>query len=138
MRTSIASRLAPALGALALFAAPVYALQSRLVTPPAVVTVASLPATSWSGVYRVQLAGKNAAPAAIIVERTFDGFSAMMLIDEHGTPLTKLRVDGDSLTGRVQTQSGDGVLKLRIDGETITGTLTVGREKWDVTGQRTA
>jgi hypothetical protein len=135
--SSIVSRVIPLVGAIALAATSALA-QSHAMPPSNTMAIAAAPAVSWSGVYRVQLEGKNSAPAAIVVERTQEGLAAIMLIDEHGTPLSRLKIDGDSLSARVATGTGEGILSLRIDGQQITGTLKVGKEKWNITGQRTA
>lgn len=94
---------------------------------------------AWNGVYRVQLAlsGKDAAPAALVVERAADVPSGFMLVDVRGAPLSAIRIDGDTLRARVATAEGVGDLTLRIDGDRVIGTLQVGRHRWDVTGQKT-
>jgi hypothetical protein len=145
VRTSISSRWAPLVGALVLAAAPALALPraSSLDTADSsraqAVSSTAVTPSAWSGVFRVQFAlgGRNAAPAAIVVERAGDGLSGFMLVDERGAPLSGIRVDGDVLHARVATAQGSGELTLRIANGEVTGTLKVGKQSWDVTGQRT-
>ena len=147
MRTVTITRLAPLLGALALAlaAAPANAraADTTFVTTSTGTVVPAAAAVAngvWTGVFRVHLAlaGKDAAPAAIVFERAFDAPSGFMLVDSRGAPLSAIRIDGDVLRARVATANGVGDLTLRLDGGVLTGTLQVGRQRWDVSGQKTA
>jgi hypothetical protein len=146
VHTSLTARLTPLVGMLALAAAPALALPRVSSPVPAdsshaqAVLSTTPSAFMWSGVYRVHLAlgGRDAAPAALVVEREPAGLSGFMLVDERGAPLSAVRVEGDVLRARITTAQGTGELTLRITGDVVTGTLKVGKQRWDVSGQRTA
>lgn len=125
--------------------ASIVGLVSAAPTPANAITptrVAITPAyaSAWSGVFRVQFAleGRDAAPAALVVERTTAGASAFMLVDERGLPLGKLRIDGDVLHAVLTSEHGTGELTLHITGDQVIGTYRVGKQRWDVSGQRSA
>jgi hypothetical protein len=146
VHTSLTARLTPLVGMLALAAAPALALPRVSSPVPAdsshaqAVLSTTPSAFMWSGVYRVHIAlgGRDAAPAALVVEREPAGLSGFMLVDERGAPLSAVRVEGDVLRARITTAQGTGELTLRITGDVVTGTLKVGKQRWDVSGQRTA
>jgi hypothetical protein len=151
VRTSNTLRLASLVGALVVAAtpAPAVALQAvATVSPIALVDSARAvdetrlaPRTAWSGVFRVQLllgSQQAGAPAAIVVERVLAAPSGFMMVDTRSVPLGDIRVDGDLLRARVTTGQGEGVLQLRVTGDAVSGTLKVGKQTWDVVGQRSA
>lgn len=143
MRATIPLALASIVGLVAVTAAPARARPTThapvaLHAAHAAHAARTTPAP-WSGVFRVQfaLAGRHTAPAALVVERPADGLSGFILVDEKGLPLGNLRIDGDVLRARLTTEHGTGDLTLRITGTDVAGTFTVGKQRWDVTGQRT-
>ena len=150
VRTSNTLRLASLIGALVVAVAPAPAVALQAVTtvsPVALVDSARTvddthlaPRTAWSGVFRVQLSlgTKDAAPAALVVERVLEGLSGFMLVDTRSASLTAIRVEGDMLRARVATAQGNGELTLRIVGDAVSGTLKVGKQTWEVVGQRSA
>ena len=151
VRTSNTLRLASLVGALVVAAAPAPAVALQAVTTVSPVALADsartvdethlAPRTAWSGVFRVQLSlGRRevGAPAAIVVERVLAGPSGFMVVDSRTVSLSDIRVDGDMLRARVTTGDGVGTLMLRVSGDAVSGTLKVGRQTWDVVGERSA
>jgi hypothetical protein len=156
VRTSITSRLASLAGAIVLAAAPATAVALQIAPAAAAPTASTValvdsarttesaglvsPSVAWSGVFRVQMAlgTKSAAPAALIIERAMEGLSGFMLVDTHSVSLSGVRIEGNVLRARVPTASGDGDLTLRIIGDSVSGTLKVGKQTWEVSGQRSA
>ena len=152
VRTSNTLRLASLIGALVVAVAPAPAAALQAVTTVSPVALADsvrtaddntthlAPRTAWSGVFRVQLSlgTKDAAPAALVVERVLEGLSGFMLVDTRSASLSGIRVEGDMLRARVSTAQGNGELTLRIVGDAVSGTLKVGKQTWEVVGQRSA
>jgi hypothetical protein len=153
VRTSNTLRLASLVGALVVAVAPAPAVALQAVTtvsPVALVDSARTatvdethlaPRTAWSGVFRVQLSlgsREAGAPAAIVIERVLAGPSGFMVVDSRTVSLSEIRVEGDLLRARVTTGDGVGTLMLRVSGDAVSGTLKVGKQTWDVIGQRSA
>lgn len=151
MRTSNTLRLASLVGALVVAVAPAPAVALQAVTtvsPVALIDSARTvdethlaPRTAWSGVFRVQLSlgtREIGAPAAIVIERVLAGPSGFMVVDARTVSLSNIRVEGDVLRARVTTGDGVGVLTLRVTGDTVSGTMKVGKQTWDVVGERSA
>jgi hypothetical protein len=151
VRTSNTLRLASLIGALvvAVAPAPADALQAVATTSPVALVDSArttdaprtaAPRSAWNGVFRVQLSlgTKDAAPAALVVERVMDELSGFMLVDTRSASLTGIRIEGDVFRARVTTAQGNGELTLRIVGDAVSGTLKVGKQIWDVVGQRSA
>lgn len=114
-------------------------LSARPVTPALPDTVvATSPSSKWVGVYRLTLAEKDGAmlDTRVLIEANGTQLMGMLLVDEHASGMTDVKVENEALVARVVTAEGKGTLVLRTDGDGITGTLKIGKRLWTVAGVR--
>ena len=141
MRVSINSRslfAALALSTIALaplHARPVVAAETTLVAK------AELPTSSarWVGVYRITLSGaKDGAmvDARVLIEPNGQNLMGMLMVDQHASGITDVKVENEALVARVVTAEGKGTLTLRTTDEGIVGDLKIGKRTWQVSGAR--
>jgi len=141
MRVSINSRSLFAALALSLVAgAPLHA---RPVAPAPVAAettlVAPAPAAAWVGVYRIMLSEKKVGAmidARVLIEPNGQQLMGMLMVDQHASGITDVKVENDALVARVVTAEGKGTLVLRTSDDGVAGTLTIGKRVWQVSGQR--
>ena len=144
MRVSINSR--SLFAALALSAVAVAPLHARPVAPAPVAAETTLvaptldaPAAAWVGVYRIMLSEKKAGAmidARVLIETNGQHLMGMLMVDQHASGITDVKVENDALVARVVTAEGKGTLVLRTSDDGVAGTLTIGKRVWDVTGAR--
>ena len=141
MRVSINSR--SLFAALALSAVAVAPLHARPVAPAPVAAettrVAPAPAAAWVGVYRIMLSEKKVGAmidARVLIEPNGQHLMGMLMVDQHASGITDVKVENDALVARVVTAEGKGTLVLRTSDDGVAGTLTIGKRVWDVTGAR--
>jgi len=139
MRVSINSR--SLFAALALSAVAVAPLHARPVAPAPVAaeTTRVAPAAAWVGVYRIMLSEKKVGAmidARVLIEPNGQHLMGMLMVDQHASGITDVKVENDALVARVVTAEGKGTLVLRTSDDGVAGTLTIGKRVWDVTGAR--
>ncbi|GLC26734.1 hypothetical protein [Roseisolibacter agri] len=141
MRVSINSRslfAALALSTIAfapLHARPVVAAETTLVAK------ADLPASSarWVGVYRITLAERKdgaMVDARVLIEPNGQNLMGMLMVDQHASGITDVKIENEALVARVVTAEGKGTLTLRTTDEGVVGDLKIGKRTWAVSGAR--
>jgi hypothetical protein len=138
MRASL--NLRALFAAIALSTVAAAPLSARPVTPAPSDTVvtASAPTTKWVGVYRLTLAEKDGAmlDTRVLIEPNGAQLMGMLLVDQHASGMTDVKVENETLIARVVTAEGKGTLELRTASDGITGTLKIGKRTWAVSGAR--
>ncbi|MGZ8376903.1 MAG: hypothetical protein ACXWZS_14165 [Gemmatirosa sp.] len=137
MRVSL--NLRALFAAVALFTVAAAPLSARPVTPaPSDTVIATSPSAKWVGVYRLTLAEKDGAmlDTRVLIEANGAQLVGMLLVDQHASGLTDVRIEDESLVARVVTAEGKGTLTLRTTDDGITGALKIGKRVWTVTGVR--
>jgi hypothetical protein len=138
MRASLSLRALFAAVALSTVAAA--PLSARPVTPalPDTVVATSASSAKWVGVYRLTLAEKNGAmlDTRVLIEPHGAQLMGMLLVDQHASGMTDVKVENETLVARVVTAEGKGTLELRTSDEGIVGTLKIGKRTWAVSGAR--
>ena len=141
MRVSLNTR--SLFAALALSVAAAAPLHARPVAPAPVAAettlVAPAPAAAWVGVYRIMLSEKKVGAmidARVLIEPNGQHLMGMLMVDQHASGITDVKVENDALVARVVTAEGKGTLVLRTSDDGVAGTLTIGKRVWNVTGSR--
>jgi hypothetical protein len=141
MRVSLNTRTLFA--ALALSTAAAAPLHARPVAPAPVAAettlVAPTPAARWVGVYRIMLSEKKDGAmidARVLIEPNGQQLMGMLMVDQHASGITDVKVENDALVARIVTAEGRGTLVLRTGDDGVVGTLTIGKRVWTVTGTR--
>lgn len=140
MRVSLNSRSLFAALALSTIAfAPLHA--RPVVAETTLVAKADLPAASarWVGVYRIMLSEKKdgaMVDARVLIEPNGQNLMGMLMVDQHASGITDVKVENDALVARIVTAEGKGTLVLRTGDDGVVGTLTIGKRVWTVTGTR--
>ena len=141
MRVSLNTR--SLFAALALSTAAAAPLHARPVAPAPVAAettlVAPTPAARWVGVYRIMLSEKKDGAmidARVLIEPNGANLMGMLMVDQHASGITDVKVENDALVARIVTAEGKGTLVLRTGDDGVVGTLTIGKRVWTVTGTR--
>ena len=141
MRVSLNTR--SLFAALALSVAAAAPLHARPVAPaPAAAEttlVAPTPTARWVGVYRIMLSEKKdgaMVDARVLIEPNGANLMGMLMVDQHASGITDVKVENDALVARIVTAEGKGTLVLRTGDDGVAGTLTIGKRVWTVTGTR--
>lgn len=119
-------------------AAPLSARPVSAALPDTVVATPSAPSAKWVGVYRLTLAEKDGAmlDTRVLIEPNGASLVGMLLVDQHASGMTDVKVEDEALVARVVTAEGKGTLTLRSGEEGVTGTLKIGKRTWAVSGVR--
>lgn len=136
-------RIAPIHTAVSLaVAASLIAIPAAPRSVRAQVTLAGEPVVAASprmaGIYRVALSSREttAQRMHLIVRLEATGYTCVLLSGEQEMPVTDLRLEGDVIRGTAATNLGKADVVLAIGEDTIAGTLTVGRTKLTISGER--
>jgi hypothetical protein len=125
------------------------ALAAALVAIPAApqraraqVTLAGEPAPTtpvrMAGVYRVVLSSYEMATQRmhLLVRLESSGYTCVLLSGDKETPLSDIQLEGDVIRGLAATSFGQAKVVLTITDEGVSGTLTVGRTRMAIKGER--